>query len=84
VGEPVDDLGSPAFGSLPGRDIPADRPVGEHRLPVDGERGPDLGPTNSALEVLEQIRLAGGRLKGEIHANQGRTGFCPYKRHCRG
>jgi hypothetical protein len=56
MGEPLDHPGAPAFGSLPGQDVPADGPVEEYKLPADGKRSPDLGILDTALQVLQQFR----------------------------
>ena len=77
MGEAFDDPGSPALASLPGEDIPADRPLEEHQLPVDGQRRPDLSAADALLELLEELGVAGRGLQGENHRHQGSTGFIP-------
>jgi hypothetical protein len=67
LGETVDDPGSPAFSSLAGQDVAADRPVKQDQLAVDGECSPDLGRTYAALELLEQFGIAGRWGEGLRH-----------------
>jgi hypothetical protein len=60
MGKPVDNPGTPTLGSLPGEDIPANRPIKEHQLAIDRERGTNLGGTDASFELLEELMVAGG------------------------
>ena len=60
MAEPIDDLGAPAFASLPGQDVPADRPVEQDQLAADGDGGANLGILDKAFELLKQFRLTEG------------------------
>jgi hypothetical protein len=73
MGQPIDDLRTPSLDVLALKNIPADRPVEKDKFPVDGQGGPDLGRPNAFLECLEELGIAGRRLKGGIHAPQGST-----------
>jgi hypothetical protein len=55
MGQPVDDPGAPAFGSLPCQDVAADRPVEKDKLSADGKGGSNLSPFDAILQVLEQL-----------------------------
>jgi hypothetical protein len=70
VRQPIDDFGTPTLGPLTLEDFPADRPVEKNQLPADGERGAELGVTDPALQVLEELRVAGGELEGAFHSEQ--------------
>jgi hypothetical protein len=48
--------------SLPDEDIPADGPIEKDKLPVNGEGGAHLGGADAALELLEEVLVAGGEL----------------------
>lgn len=61
-GQPVDDLGAPALGRLPGQDVLADGPVEQHQFAVDGHRGAQPGSADALLDVREQGRV--GRFQG--------------------
>jgi hypothetical protein len=67
MGESVDHPGAPALSSLPGEDVPADRPVEQDQLAANGEGGPDLGILDAALELLEQFRVARRWLERFFH-----------------
>jgi hypothetical protein len=67
MGESVDHPGAPALSSLPGEDVPADRPVEQDQLAANGEGGPDLSVLDAALELLQQFRVAGGCLEAFFH-----------------
>ncbi len=57
MSETVDDLGSPPFASLPGKDVATDGPVQKHKLPISALRSPNLGAADAGLEVLQQLRV---------------------------
>jgi hypothetical protein len=67
MGEPIDHLCTPAFGSLPGQDVPADRPAKQDQLATDGKGSPNLSVLNAALQVLEQFLIAERGLEGFFH-----------------
>jgi hypothetical protein len=60
MGKPVDNPGTPTLGSLPGEDIPANRPIKEHQLAIDRERGTNLGGTDASFELLKEFVVAKG------------------------
>lgn len=68
AGELVDDLGSPAPLLLPQQDVPADAPVEQDELAVDGERGLDARGADAPLELLEELAVAVWR-RGEVAAH---------------
>src|ERR1700722_5524701 len=70
VRQPVDHPGAPSLGSLPGEDVPPDRPVQEDQLPVDGQRGPYLGAPDTGFELLEKLWIARRWLEGCFHPIQ--------------
>ena len=56
--KPINDLRSPAFGLLPVQNVPANRPVQQNELPVDGKRGAHLGGADALLDVFEEGSIA--------------------------
>ena len=60
MGKPVDNLGTPTLCFLPGEDIPANGPIEENQLAIDGERSTNLGDTDASFELLEELLVAGG------------------------
>lgn len=88
VRQPIDDFGAPTLGPLTLEDLPADRPVEKNQLPADGERGAELGVTDPALQVLEELRVAGGELEGAFHSEKHTpavrqdTLHCPWVKPC--
>jgi hypothetical protein len=67
MGEAIDHPGAPAFGSLPGQDVPPDGPVEEYKLPADGEGRPNLSVLDTALQLLQQFGVPGGGLEAFFH-----------------
>jgi hypothetical protein len=55
VGEPIDDLGTPAMLFLPSQDVPADLPVEEDELAVNRDRSLELRRPDSLLELAQEL-----------------------------
>ncbi len=66
MGKPIDDLRSPSLASLPAQDVPADRPIEQDQLAVDGESGTHLSAANARLQFLKELRIAGWGLEGKF------------------
>ena len=67
LSEPVDNLAAPLLSRKPLAQVPADRPIKEDQLPVDGKGGPNLGGTDASFELLEEFMVAGGELEAIWH-----------------
>ena len=59
VGQPFDDPGAPALGSLPDEDLAPDGPVEKDQFPADSECGAGLGGVDAPLEIGQKVRIAG-------------------------
>ncbi len=79
MGKPVDNPGTPTLCSLLCEDIPANRPIEENQLAIDRERSPNLCRTNAVLELLEEVRVAGGELE---RVTEGKLRYDPISWPC--